>query len=198
MVSPHALRVLVLVASCGSLVVGSSTVAVAQAAVVNACVVKGSSILRIVESPGDCRPGETPLSWNAAGPKGDPGDAKILTDRIVTLVLGTPVTKAISIPGLGRLDLSCDQFLQALVTLTWSENVQGWGPQGESFNITADTRPLRSPAIPNGPASGTWWFNTASGFWKVAYLQDSAVSVGLPPNDRVVIPCAAAVTVQTF
>jgi hypothetical protein len=37
---------------------------------INACAYLYGGYLRAVDSPGDCRPWEEPLSWNAAGPDG--------------------------------------------------------------------------------------------------------------------------------
>ena len=43
------------------------------AGVINACMQKRTGRLRVVSSPGACRKGERPLSWNAQGPAGPPG-----------------------------------------------------------------------------------------------------------------------------
>lgn len=42
-------------------------------AVINACVKKGSGVVRVVRSGAACKRGETPLSWNAQGPAGPRG-----------------------------------------------------------------------------------------------------------------------------
>ena len=41
--------------------------------VIQACQVTTSGTLRLVSAPADCRPNETPISWNAQGPQGPPG-----------------------------------------------------------------------------------------------------------------------------
>src|SRR6186997_517738 len=44
-------------------------------AVINACVKKGSGVVRVVRAGAACRRGESPLSWNAQGPAGPRGAA---------------------------------------------------------------------------------------------------------------------------
>ncbi|HEY7795152.1 MAG TPA: collagen-like protein [Gaiellaceae bacterium] len=42
--------------------------------VINACYVKNVGILRVIDAGKSCMAVETPLNWNAQGPKGDKGD----------------------------------------------------------------------------------------------------------------------------
>jgi hypothetical protein len=46
-----------------------------QTSVIHACLVGEQGFVRIVASPGDCRRGEQPLSWNVQGPTGPVGPA---------------------------------------------------------------------------------------------------------------------------
>jgi hypothetical protein len=63
-----------------ALVAGAAAVAYATAAVtstpsttIQACQNDTNGLLRVVSHPGDCRTGETPLSWNVQGPQGEQG-----------------------------------------------------------------------------------------------------------------------------
>lgn len=52
------------------------TPAAAQSSgVLNACVGKNAGVLRLTDASQGCRAGETLISWNQQGPKGDPGAA---------------------------------------------------------------------------------------------------------------------------
>lgn len=77
--SPVQRVVLTVVAAFVTLVVGGG---IAYATipdsngVIHGCMNKGSGILRVIDDAvSPCSAGETPLSWNAQGPKGDQGDA---------------------------------------------------------------------------------------------------------------------------
>lgn len=45
----------------------------ASAQVINGCVKDSNGLLRIVADPAECTVRETPISWNQAGPQGEPG-----------------------------------------------------------------------------------------------------------------------------
>jgi Lamin Tail Domain len=65
------------VAAGGAVAVGkrAQTTAVAAEEVINACRHPNGGWVRIVAAPTACRAREQALSWNVAGPKGDPGPA---------------------------------------------------------------------------------------------------------------------------
>ena len=65
----------VAVAAGAALAVGKSAKVTAAAAeeIINACRHPNGGWVRIVASPTACRPREQAVSWNVAGPKGDPG-----------------------------------------------------------------------------------------------------------------------------
>jgi hypothetical protein len=44
-----------------------------EASVIQACKSNGNGGLRVVSNPADCHANETPISWNTAGPPGQPG-----------------------------------------------------------------------------------------------------------------------------
>jgi hypothetical protein len=48
---------------------------------IHACYGKSNGNLRAVESEGDCRSNESPLSWNQQGPPGPPGNANASFDQ---------------------------------------------------------------------------------------------------------------------
>jgi len=64
-------------AAGGALAVGAKDTATVAAAedVINACRHPNGGWVRILSAAGSCRPRELAMSWNVAGPKGDPGPA---------------------------------------------------------------------------------------------------------------------------
>jgi len=44
-----------------------------SAQVINGCVKASNGALRIVADPAECKARETPISWDQAGPQGEPG-----------------------------------------------------------------------------------------------------------------------------
>lgn len=98
----HGLGTLTVGSLVGAALVTGTAVAVttASAGTVTACAQRGSGHLRAVQSPEDCRAGETPLTWNQrgpAGPRGLPGVSGVVnlvaeSVRDATDVKGVNVT----------------------------------------------------------------------------------------------------------
>ncbi len=57
-----------------SAVAAASVGALEASEVIAACAKKRGGLLRLVSSPGACRPSERPVSWSAQGPPGPPGE----------------------------------------------------------------------------------------------------------------------------
>ena len=64
-------RFIYLVIAAGAVIIFGTSRASAQ--VINGCI-KGNGTLKIVADPSDCTSRETPISWNQAGPQGEPGE----------------------------------------------------------------------------------------------------------------------------
>jgi len=69
-----ALATAIAVVGAGGLA-AASTAPSSSSGVIDACVGNGNGNLRLADGPGDCKRNETAISWNAAGPQGDPGPA---------------------------------------------------------------------------------------------------------------------------
>jgi hypothetical protein len=68
----------------GAVIIFAASPCLAQ--VINGCV-KNNGQISIMTGPGQCKNGETPISWNATGPQGPPGPAGI-TNGIRAAVWG--------------------------------------------------------------------------------------------------------------
>lgn len=64
---------LLAVAAVGTTVAAIAWAAVGDSAVIHACVAQGSNLVRIPDAGGGCRPNESGLDWNIAGPPGPAG-----------------------------------------------------------------------------------------------------------------------------
>jgi|GEM_PF-3360075 len=72
-------------------VISASFASSASAQVINACVNDATGFVRIVSDPNDCRPPDSPVSWNVQGPAGPMGATGPMGEPGKALDVGTVV-----------------------------------------------------------------------------------------------------------
>jgi hypothetical protein len=144
---PHTFaRPLWVLAAVALFALGSTAIqAVTQETVINACVDKGSALIRSIDPGDECRKNERAISWNVQGPQGDPGPAgppglsgveMVVGEakKLPTGVLGPNVTVSAACPE-GKVALS----------------------GGATANVKAAVVMLGSPVVPAGDLAPTGW-----------------------------------------
>jgi len=112
---------------------------------INACVDRGSALIRSIDPDDQCRKNERQLSWNMQGPAGDPGPAgppglsgvemvRGESGALPTGVLRPSVDVSVTCPA-GKVALS----------------------GGATLNMHAAFVVLGSPVVPDGGAAPTGW-----------------------------------------